>query len=170
MQQLMTTRAIVLLIGDIFGLALGCPSRATTPAAQTRETLREVAARTPFTASPPRSATITDGVPSIVLQKGFGKVRPRDGNRLLIGLSFIAYNTTGKIESETPFTFHDFDTSNPQWKAVLTQMVAGEIRRMWIREERGTRVYDVDLVALGETPKRRPDSRKTAVDLRATDH
>ena len=138
----------------ILGLALGCPSRATTPAAKTRGTLREVAARTPFTVSPPRSATITNGVPYIVLKKGFGKVRPRDGKRLLIGLSFIAYSATGKIESETPFTFHDFDTSNPQWKAVLTQMVAGEIRRMWIREERGTRVYDVELVALGETPKR----------------
>jgi hypothetical protein len=144
----------VLLAIAILELSLGCRSDTTYQPSQKRESLRKIAAETPVTMVPPRAARFATGVPYIVLLKGFGKVRPELGKGLLVGVSFIVYDSSGEIKSETPFVLQDLDSSKTEWKAALCQMVAGEVRRIWIRENARQRVYDVQLLAIGSPPKR----------------
>jgi hypothetical protein len=144
----------VLLAITILELLLGCRSDAKTQPPQRLASLRKIAAETPVTMVPPRTAHVANGVSYIVLLKGFGKVRPELGKSLLIGVSFIAYDASGKIKSETPFVLQDLDSSKTEWKATLCQMVAGEARRIWVLENARQKVYDVQLLALGPSPKR----------------
>jgi hypothetical protein len=150
----MTATAKTLLVTLAALLVGGCGSKNPVPSPAARQSLEAIGAGVPVELNVPPHAIIRDGVASVVLAPGFGPSRPVPGRGQLLGLAFIAYADDGKVLSVSPFVLQEYDTSRAGWRSVLGQMVAGEVRRVWVHESGQLRVYDVELQSIGEAPKR----------------
>ena len=134
----------------VFVTALVACSPAETPA-RPRESLRTAAARVPVTPRPTRDAKVIDGVHSVVLAPGFGRVKPALGQRTLLVISYLAYDERGVFKSETPVALQELDVAPAEWRGVLGDMVAGEKRRVWAPHGEGFRLYDLELQSIGQS-------------------
>jgi len=133
---------------------MSCHTRGTLPSDSTeRRNLQSVSASVPFNATPPHVANVKGGVPSVVLANGFGPVRPERERRQLIGVGFVTYDSAGE-GSYTPFVLQEFDALSPEWQIVLGEMVAGEIRRVWLPNDGKVKVYDIELQSIGDSRRR----------------
>jgi hypothetical protein len=114
-----------------------------------RQSLRAVAATVPVTTTPPEDARRVDGVYYIVLSQGFGKQRPAIGNDVLLAMNYISYDEGGVMKSEPQSALQELYFAPQEWRAVLTEMVAGEKRRIWIPEGNHFQVNDLELQSFG---------------------
>ena len=142
----------------LLGALIACapeeqPARTQPPPATTtpRESLRAVAARVPVTPAPPREAKTIDGVHCIVLAPGFGRAKPSLRQQALLAISYIAYDERGAFKSETPVTVQELDGVGKEWRGVLSDMVAGEKRRVWVPEGNRFRIWDLELQSIGRS-------------------
>jgi len=110
---------------------------------------------------PPKRATKTkSGLRFVVLEKGSGKKRPKEGSSVLV--LYSGWTSDGTLISTTDFLGQparmNFGDGIPGWQETLRMMVVGERRRVWVPEAlaydgqpgrpRGDLVYDIELVSV----------------------
>jgi plasmid stability protein len=104
--------------------------------------LERVVAANPLPALPPAGPGVSPQ--SLVLSTGSGTVHPEPGKDYFVNLAIVDYKH-GRTARSTA-TLQDFDGYSPEMQAVLRQMVAGEVRRIWTCSAGQCDVSDIELL------------------------